>query len=308
MLLIDSPPRSLVEQFSYVFGQDIMVNWFLAHHVLPVAATVFALAALAVRRMPNRGWIATFVAAYIFLLLFHHLGAQSYCPICIQAYANYFDYLGALAGALALNGLSESTLRKTACRMISVAAIVLSLVLASLQSWYLVGSNRLPSIRNQETSLSNEVRQVSDGLRTLLPANSVVGFVGSDSRIPLALYYGGIRVPPVSLTLASSYRRLNDNLTAEQRALTIAEIGELSFWTDPIAENWMRNDFEFVVVQRRPDRYPPWLVWAPEAPLVKRGLAKCFERVENRTFDNLMPPLSIDLYRRTNRGEICVSD
>lgn len=307
-LLIDGPSRSLAEQLAYVFGSDMMVNWFLAHHVLPVAATILALGALVVRRMPNRGWMATFVAVYIFLLLFHHLSAQSYCPVCIQGYANYFNYFGALAGALALNGLSEQVARKTAGRMVSVGAIVLSLVLASLQSWYLVGTNRLPSIRNQESSLSSEVHQVSDGLRPLLPANSVVGFIGSDSRIPLALYYAGIRVPPVTLTLISFDRRLNDNLTAEQRASTIAEIEDLSFWTDQTAENWMRNDFEIVVVQRRPDRFPSWLVWAPEAPLVKRGLAKCFERIDARSFDDLKPPLSIELYRRTNRGEICVHD
>ncbi|MEN3349623.1 MAG: hypothetical protein V7632_3258, partial [Bradyrhizobium sp.] len=193
-------------------------------------------------------------------------------------------------------------------RVACVAAIVVALGLASWQSWRLTGSNRLPSIRNQETSLSGDVRQVGDALKGLAPANSVVGLVGTDSRIPLALSQADLRVPPVTLTLAAFYRKLNDNLTAEQAAATTAEIGELSAWTDSIAEGWMRNAYDFIVVQRRPDRFPAWLIWAPDAALVKRGLTKCFEKIDTRSFDALVPPLSIEIYHRTKRGESCVSD
>jgi hypothetical protein len=309
LLLIDSPARtSLVDRLTYMFGPDIMLNWLVAHHMVPLAAAIFALGALAVRRMPNRGWIAAFLAAYVFLLLFYHFGAQSYCPVCIQAYANYFDYFGALAGALALHGLSSGGEQKGFGRVACVAAIVVALGLASWQSWRLTGSNRLPSIRNQETSLSGDVRQVGDALKGLAPANSVVGLVGTDSRIPLALSQADLRVPPVTLTLAAFYRKLNDNLTAEQAAATTAEIGELSAWTDSIAEGWMRNAYDFIVVQRRPDRFPAWLIWAPDAALVKRGLTKCFEKIDTRSFDALVPPLSIEIYHRTKRGESCVSD
>ena len=300
--------NSVGDLLAYMFGPDILVSWIVAHHGLPIAATILAAGALAVRGMPNRGWIAVFVAAYVFLLLFHHFSAQSYCPICIQAYANYFNYLGALAGALALNGLSAVFTRKELGRTVAIGAVVASLVLASLQSWNLSGSNRLPSIRNQETSLSTEVRQVGDALKGLAPANSLVGLVSMDPRIPLALSSAGMRVPPVALTLTSFYRKLNDNLTAEQRATTTAELLDLSGWTDSTADDWMRNAYEFLLVQRRPDRFPSWLIWSPDAPLVKRGLAQCFEKIDARSFDQMVPPLSVELYRRTRRGEVCVKD
>ncbi|MCA6121807.1 hypothetical protein J6500_07825 [Bradyrhizobium sp. WSM 1704] len=297
---------SLADLLGYMFGWDIGVSWIVAHHGLPIAAAIFASVALAIPAMPNRGWIAVLVAAYAFLLLFHHFGAQSYCPICIQAYANYFNYLAALAGALALNGLSEVVRRKQIGRAVSIGVIVVSLVLASLQSWSLSGSNRLPSIRNQETSLSAEVRQAGDALKGFAPADSLVGLVSMDPRIPLALSDAGMRVPPVALTLTSFYRKLNDNLTAEQRTVTTAELEDLSGWTDSTAEGWMRNEYEFLVVQRRPDRFPAWLIWAPDAPLVQRGLAQCFEKIETRSFDQMVPPLAIEVYRRTKRGEACV--
>lgn len=308
LLLLDSPTRTLPQLLAYMFGADIMLNWLVAHHVLPLAASIFALGTLAVRGMPNRGWIAVFLAAYVFLLLFHHFGAQSYCPICIQGYANYFDYFGALAGALALSGLSERVQRSEVSGMVLIGAVAGSLVLASLQSWYLSGSNRLPSIRNQATALPGEVRRIADALKGHLPAHSLVGLVGSDPRIPLALAEADMRIPPVALALNSFYRKLNDNLTAEQKAVTTAEIGELSLWTDSTAVGWMRNDYEFLVVQRRPDRFPSWLIWAPDAPLVAHGLTKCFERVDAQAFDDATPPLSIELYRRTGRGDACVGD
>jgi len=310
MLLSDSLPHdSLADFLAYAFQRDIVMNWFVAHHIVPVAASILALGALVVRRVPHRGWIAIFVGAYVSLLLFHHLGAQSYCPICIQAYANYFNYLGALAGGLALSGLSGPALRRQAVRrVVCIGVIVASLGLAAWQSWSLAGAHGLPSIRNQQTSLSGEVHRLGDVLGTLLPANLSVGLVSSDPRIPLALAQAGIRVPPIDLTLTSSYRRLNDGLTIEQRRQAIEELGDLSFWTDAIAENWMRDQYAFLLVQRRPDAFPSWLVWAPDAPLVKRGLAACFEKVDGRSFDDMAPPLAIDLYRRTKRGEICVND
>lgn len=299
---------SLGGLLGYMFGWEIVKDWILAHHGVPIATAILASVALVFRRMPNRGWIAAFVAAYFFLLLFHHFGAQSYCPICIQAYANYFNYLGALAGALVLHGMSELFPRKQFVRMVCVGAIVVSLALASLQSWQLSGSNRLPSLRNQETSVSSEVRQVGDALKGFAPANSLVGLVSTDPRIPLALSRADLMVPPVALTLTSFYRKPNDNLTAEQQAITTAEIVDLSGWTDSTAEDWMRGAYEYLVVQRRPDRFPSWLVWAPDAPLVKHGLEQCFEKVGTRSFDQMVPPLSIDLYRRTRRGEACVKD
>ncbi|MBR0875152.1 hypothetical protein JQ633_32665 [Bradyrhizobium tropiciagri] len=308
LLMQGVPSRSLPELLSYMFGPDMMLNWLVAHHVVPLAAAVFALGVLVFRRSPNRGWIATFLAAYLFLLLFHHFGAQSYCPICIQGYANYFNYFGALAGALALSGWSGPPRRKAPGGPVAAGAVAAALVLASLQSWYLSGSNRLPSIRNQASALPSEVRRIGAALKGHLPANSLVGLVSMDPRIPLALADADARISPVALSLTSFYRKLNDNLTAEQKAVATAEIAELSLWTDSTAENWMRNDYEFLLVQRRPDRFPSWLIWAPDAPLVTRGLAKCFERIDARAFDDVTPPLSVELYRRTGRGDACVSD
>ncbi len=123
------------------------------------------------------------------------------------------------------------------------------------------------------------MHRIGEALKGNLPANSLVGLASMDPRIPLALADADARISPVALSLTSFYRKLNDNLTAEQKAVTTAEIAELSLWTDLTAKNWMRNDYEFLLVQRRPDRFPSWLIWSPDAPLVVRGLAKCFERI-----------------------------
>ena len=106
----------------------------------------------------------------------------------------------------------------------------------------------------------------------------MIGIVGLDSRIPLALAGGG---PPDSADLpqlTSFYRKLNEDLTPELRAKAIAEIAELSLWTDDIARQWIENDFDWLVVQRQPPIRAPWLIWAPDAPLIKTALEKCFER------------------------------
>jgi hypothetical protein len=62
-------------------------------------------------------------------------------------------------------------------------------------------------------------------------------------------------------------------------------------------------------VQRQPVDYVfPWLIWAPEAPLIKTGLEKCFELVSEPAFAEFVPPLSIALYRRVRRGRICLGE
>ena len=52
-------------------------------------AALFATIVAALRPIPNRGWTGLFAASYWAMLVFYHLGVQSICPSCIQAYANY---------------------------------------------------------------------------------------------------------------------------------------------------------------------------------------------------------------------------
>ena len=132
----------------YVFGWEMLRDWILAHHVIPIAAALFAIVVASVCRIPNRGWTLLFALSFWVMMLYHHLGGQSFCPICIQAYANYFDFFAALAGGLALQGL----LQRSASRVAKAAVVCLiaaAVVVAAVQSWSLTGVNRLPSIRNR---------------------------------------------------------------------------------------------------------------------------------------------------------------
>jgi hypothetical protein len=304
-----SQPATVLRLLAYAFGWAMWRDWIIAHHAAPIAAALFSTIVAALRRVQNRGWMALFAASYWGMLVFHHLGAQSYCPICIQAYANFFDYLAALAGGLALHGLMQAAPNVGFVRGVAVGAVAASVGLAAAQAWSLSGGNKLPSIRNQTDSLPHEVRIAGEAMKTLLAPGSSVGFVGRDSRIPLALASADVRVPPVTLSLVSFYRKLDENLTPEQQAQTIEEIRQLSAWTDVIAREWIEDAGDWLVVQRQPVDYVfPWLVWAPEAPLVKTGLEKCFELVSEPAFAEFVPPLSIALYRRVRRGKICVGE
>jgi hypothetical protein len=303
------PPAGLKDMLAYAFSYGMLRYWIIGHHVVPMAAASIAMIVAALRPMRNRGWIAFFAASYWGLLLFHHLGAQSYCPICIQAYANFFDYLAALAGGLCLNGLLQNSPTVRSARAAAVGAVVAAVGLSAAQAWSLSGGNKLPSIRNQTDSLPHEIRVAGEAIRTLLPAGSKVELVGSDARIPLALASADVRVPPVTLSLVSFYRKLDENLTPEQQAQTIEEIRQLSVWTDVIAQEWIQDAGDWMVVQRQPVGYVyPWLVWTPDGPLVKTGLEKCFELVAEPAFNQFDPPLSIALYRRVRRGRICLGE
>jgi hypothetical protein len=298
-----------VDLLAYAFGWDIMGNWIIAHHVVPISAALFASVAAALRAMPNRRWIAFFAASYWGMLVFHHLGSQSFCPICIQGYANYVNYLAAIAGGLALQGLVQLNSIKRYAREIAVCVVSVALGLAAIQAWSLTGPNQLPSIRNRTDSLPEEVRIAGRTMKTLLVPGSTVGFVGRDPRIPLALASADVRVPPVTLSLTSFYRKLRNDLTPAQGTQIVEEIRELSMWTDSIAGEWMENAGDWLVVQRQPvDHVFPWLIWAPDAPLVKTGLEKCFELVAEPAFNEFVPPLSVAIYRRVGRGKVCLGN
>ena len=302
-------PATIRDMLASAFGWAMWRDWIIAHHAVPIAAALFATIVAALRQVPNRGWITLFAASYWGLLLFHHLGAQSYCPICIQAYANYFDCLAALAGGLALHGVMQTARNVSFVRTVAVGAVAASVGLSAAQAWSLTGGNKLPSIRNQTDALPREVSIAGEAMKSLLPPGASVELVGRDSRIALALASADIRVPPVTLGLVSFYRKLDENLTPDQRARTLEEIRQLSAWTDVIARDWIGDAGDWLVVQRQPvDHVFPWLVWAPEAPLVKTGLEKCFEPVAERAFNDFVPPLSVALYRRVRRGKICLGE
>ncbi|QOZ27238.1 glycosyltransferase family 39 protein [Bradyrhizobium sp. CCBAU 51753] len=302
-------PSTLRDMLAYAFGWDIMGHYLLNHHGVPLASALAATIVAALRPIPNRGWTALFAASYWALLVFHHLGLQSICPTCIQAYANYVDYLAALAGGLALHGLMRTASNDRLAGGIAVGTIFASLALAAVQAWNLVGPYQLPSIRNRVSSLPEEVRLAGETMRTLLPPGTKAEFVGSDLRIPLALVQAGIQIPPITLTLPSNYRKLNEGLTPEQVAQATAEMKQLTGWTDTIAKQWMQESGDWLILQRRPVvAAPDWLIWAPDAALVKTGLEKCFERVSESTFDTFVPPLSIALYRRVRRGKTCLGE
>ena len=145
-------------------------------------------------------------------------------------------------------------------------------------------------------------------MKTALPSGAVTGIVGLDSRIPLALAEAGVHVPPIFLNVTPYYRKLNDGLTPELQAKAIAEIADLSMWTDAIARQWVESDFDWLVVQRQPPNRASWLIWAPEAPLVTTALDKCFERGPAPAFATFDPPLMIELYKRVRRGKVCLGE
>ncbi len=294
---------------TYAFGWDVVGHYLLNHHALPVATALLATIVAALRPIPNRGWTALFAAAYWAILVFYHLGLQSICGGCIQAYANYANYLAALAGGLALHGLMVANRSERAARSIAAGLVVVSIALAAAQAWSLTGIYALSSIRNRSDSLPAEVRAAGRAVRTLLPAGAKVELVGLDPRIPLALTLADVRFPPVTLILVSSYRQLNANVAPAEAAEATQEMRQLTIWTDDFAREWIQQGGDWMVVQRQPANPAiSWLVWAPEAPLVKTGLEKCFEPVAEPTFADFVPPLSFALYRRVRRGKVCLGE
>ena len=308
-MLLDSNSPAILVVLGRAFSLGMVRDWIVAHHVVPILVAVLATALALKKDTQNRGWIALFVNSYWVMLIFHHLGAQSYCPICIQAYANYFNYLAALAGGLSLQSALRKSPDPSSQRGRVVSMTVILLALAAAQSWSLSGSNKLPSIRNRADSLPDEVTKVGYVLNSLLPPGSRVEFVGRDPRIQLALARAGIRFPPITLALTSSYRKLNGDLSPEQVTDTLDEIRQLTMWTDEIAKEWIQYNGDWIVVQQEPvDHVFPWLIWSPSALFLKRGLENCFEQVAYNSFDTFEPPLSFALYRRTKNGKTCLGE
>jgi hypothetical protein len=308
-ILVTEHAAGLAAFLTYVFGWEMLRDWILAHHIIPIAAALFAMVIASVRRIPYRGWTWLFALSFWAMMLYHHLGSQqAFCPICIQAYANYFDFLAALAGGVALQGM----LQRAPSGVVKAAVICLitaAVLVAAIQSWSLTGVNRLPSIRNQADSLPAEIGLASATIRTLLPRGAVASIVGGDARIRLILAAADVHVPPIFLNIAPFYRKLNEGLTAELQEKTVAEIADLSMWTDPIARQWIERDFDWLVVQRQPAGRPAaWLIWAPEAPLITTALEKCFERGPAPAFPAFDPPLVIELYKRVRRGKVCLGE
>jgi hypothetical protein len=303
------PHATLLDMLEYAFGWDVMGHYFLNHHAVPFATALAATIVAALRPIPNRGWTALFATSYWALLIFHHLGLQSLCGGCIQAYANYVDYLAALAGGLALHGVMLTSRSDLLARAFAVGVVGASIALSAVQAWSLTGLYGVPSIRNRTDSLPAEVGIAAAAMKTLLPSGAVTGIVGLDSRIPLALAEAGVRFPPIFLNVTSFYRKLNEGLTPELRAKTSAEIADLSMWTDEVARQWIESDFDWLVVQRQPVARPaPWLIWAPGAPLIATALEKCFERGSDSAFAAFDPPLSVELYKRVRRGKVCLGE
>jgi hypothetical protein len=84
---------------------------------------------------------------------------------------------------------------------------------------------------------------------------------------------------------------------------------QLTIWTDEIAREWIQQNGDWMIVQRQPvDRGPVWLTWAPDGPLIKTGLEKCFELVSEPAFNDFVPPLAVALYRRVRRGKVCLGE
>jgi hypothetical protein len=303
--VIDQP--TLRDMLAYAFGSDILGHYFFNHHAVPFASALAATIVAALRPIPNRGWTALFAASYWALLVFHHLGLQSICPSCIQAYANYVNYLAALAGGLALHGLMRTSQSAQLARGITVGMVAVSIGLAAGQAWSLTGTYQLPSIRNRTSSFPEEVRVAGEAMKKLLPPGSATELVGRDSRIPLALALADIRVPPITLVLTSYYREMNSNVTPAEAAQATQEMRQLTIWTDEIAREWIQQSGDWMIVQRQPvDSVIPWLIWAPDTPLIKTGLERCFELVSEKAFDQFVPPLSVALYRRLRRGSVCL--
>jgi hypothetical protein len=298
---------TLLDMLEYAFGRDVLGHYFLNHHAVPFATALAATIVAALRAIPNRGWTALFATSYWALLIFHHLGLQSLCGGCIQAYANYVDYLAALAGGLALHGVMLTS-RDLLARTFAVAVVGASIGLSAVQAWSLTGHYGVPSIRNRTESLPAEVGIAGAAMKRLLPPGAVTGIVGLDSRIPLALAEAGVRFPPIFLNIPPFYRKLNEGLTPELQAKTIAEIADLSMWTDAIARQWIESDFDWVVVQRQPPNRASWLIWAPETPLIETALEKCFERGPASAFATFDPPLAVELYKRVRRGKVCLGE
>ena len=298
---------TLRDMLAYAFGSDILGHYFFNHHAVPFASALAATIVAALRPIPNRGWTALFAASYWALLVFHHLGLQSICGSCIQAYANYVNYLAALAGGLALHGFMLTSRSGLLARGIAVGMVAASVGLAAGQAWSLTGLYQLPSIRNRASSLPEEVRAAGEVMRTLLPPGSAAELVGRDFRIPLALALADIRVPPITLVLTSYYRQMNANVTPADAAQATQEMRQLTIWTDEIAREWIQQSGDWMIVQRQPvDSVLPWLIWAPDTPLIKTGLEQCFELVSEKAFDQFVPPLTVALYRRLRRGSVCL--
>jgi hypothetical protein len=98
-------------------------------------------------------------------------------------------------------------------------------------------------------------------------------------------------------------------VTSAEASQATQEMRQLTNWTDEIAREWIQQNGDWMIVQRQPvDRALPWLVWDPEAPLMKTGLEKCFEPVAEKAFNDFVPPLSVALYRRVRRGRICLGE
>ena len=299
------PPRSIIGILASALRLEIFLDWTATHHISAVVGAGLATIVAYKNPTQRRGWMAYFAAVYWSGLAYYIFAGQLQCAICVQAYANYIDYLGALAGGLAFQVCTEREAGRGRRELVRFRKIAITVALAAvaLQVLRLHGSLRLPSAF-REPALPPQVRLVADAVRGLVPPGDEVAVVGVDNRILLGLSTAGVRFPPVNIGLYSHYRLIQAGISPEQVRGVDSDVEAMGSFTDATARKWMERDFNWLLVQEEPQ---PAAVtpWNPSSPLVLGGLSRCFTKNRTIPVSGTVPALRFSLYRRTASGPTC---
>ena len=238
----------------YVFGWEMLRDWITgAPRHSDRGCPVRNCPGDSVRRIPNRGGRCCSRSPFWAMMLYHHLGGQAFCPICIQGYANYFDFLAALAGGLALQGL----LQRRAGRL--AKAIVICLLAASC-CWR--GAAVLEPDRREPSAVDPQpdgfIAARDRRCRRSPEDPAAAGRGGGYCRLRSPNFAGvgrtaEARIPPIFPHPRHRYStkaepRFGSRATGRRRS---SSSPIFRGWTDPIARQWIENDFDWLAVQRQ---------------------------------------------------------
>jgi hypothetical protein len=204
-----------------------------------------------VRRRLTWGGLPFCLVYFAVQAVVHVLGSQTYCSACIQAYANYFYVFGALGAAGTLGFVARMVARRApAGRIVAIGVVLLALTIegrAALQAESRAFQMSPPGQNHLDT-----LRALAGGLRPLIGPGARGAALSQQFWAAQATFLaGGVLLTP-TINLLSSHRQIKPGLDAAARRQARDSARALGLWTAGTLEQRLRDEAEFVVVERAP--------------------------------------------------------
>ncbi len=189
-----------------------------------------------------------FAAIYFIVMsVTHFLGSQGYCPKCILAYTNYFIVFGALSASYGVMYLFKASKSSVSDYWTGFQH---GLITVFIFVSFVIYIGYLPFlISNPKHSYVSGENKLAKKIQSVIPEKEKVLVIGGG--LPFAqqaVFLAGRKLELTSINQELSYRSLKTGLSVEVENKTIQQVKELGYWTDQMMEEWIKNEYNFIII------------------------------------------------------------